>query len=228
MNELDKRITDHLLFDFPRVITDAGIIMGARGVTGEVARTAAMLYKSGHFKHILVTGGLPTFQPDVWFMLKLSSFLRPLHIRNEDFLMRETNEHSASFYNLITSGISYSVISGEMDGTNTSENFNNLVGVINHLDIKSATIITPAYHQRRAIETCAKVFPNLTAFPHAVYPFGITRSSWPKTLVAGIVRGEFQKLNTANPKNYYAQGFCTPVHLDRLKERAKDFSLALK
>lgn len=223
MNEKDRKITDRLLFDFPTTRTEIGIIMGSRGVTGTNARVTAKLYKDGHFKQILLTGGLHVYQPDIWAILKISSLFQPLEIINDDFLTRNCRESDYAYKILVEQGVLEADIlyeGSDHKGTNTSENFQNIAVAIARYGFKTATVITPAYHQLRAIETCSHIMPELTAFPHAVYPFGITRDNWNKTLVAGVVKGEFAKLNSDNPNNYYTKGVCKPVNIADLKRKA--------
>ena len=67
-----NHIDEYLLFDFPTVRTDVGIILGTRGVSGTLARAAGKLYAQGVFNRIIICGGMKVFQPSLLFALSAS------------------------------------------------------------------------------------------------------------------------------------------------------------
>lgn len=211
-------INEYLLFDFPTVKTDVGIILGTRGVSGTLARRASRLYAQGVFNRIIICGGMKVFQPGLLFALSASGIKG--NAPTMDFLSMMAE---ADYIHKILRGHNIpqsAIMHIDRKSTNTAENFRFAASAINDNAVQTATIITASYHQRRAIETCAIEIPSLTAFPHGVYPFGITKRNWSKTIAKGIVVAEFNKMNMHNPDNYYNKGFCRPVDMDMLQKQA--------
>ncbi len=213
-------INDRLLFKNKSVETDVTILLGAKSVSGDIARAFLKTYKHG--QKIILAGGNKCFEP--WVKWLMSGREATLH--TGDFWTRDKEaDYMRSI--LIDSGIApEDIIFAENHSTNTGQNFQKIRDFILSNDFNSASIWTVAYHQRRAIETCAKEIPELNTLPVPVYPFGLSRETWleewPKIYfitgklgITGIVKDEFNKLDPQNPDNYYNRGFCVPVELPK-------------
>lgn len=212
-------INEHLLFDFPASQSDVGIILGTRSVSGTLARTASRLYHCGVFDHLIVCGGMKVFQPSLLFALAASGLKG--NTPSLDFLSMQTEADYICKILKENNVPQSAILHIDRQSKNTAENFRYIASVINDNAIQTATVITVPYHQRRAIETCKVEIPLLQAFPYGVYPFGITKENWSKTLAKGIVVGEFNKLNAQNPDSYYHKGFCQPVDINALQKQAR-------
>ena len=215
-------INDRLLFDFPSVQTDVAILLGARSVSGTIAREAAARYHEKQFQHIILSGGARVFQPLVRAALALNTKeLGAVEAPLEDFISFE-KEADYMKHILLESGVpACAIMHVDNRGTNTGANLANIRDYTLSQGFHSASLISVAYGQRRDVETCKAQIPGIVAFPVPVYPFGITKENWNKTLVKSFVMGEFNKLNPENDKNYYNAGFCAPVDMDALEEHAR-------
>lgn len=208
---IDARMTQELLFDLPAVKTQAGLVLGCRSVSGYVAREAVRQYHAGQFDKIVVSGGLRAFQvlpPKYYFNLMADGFGPADLLQKEADLIRKI---------LRQGGVpDEAVIATDDKSTNTGQNFANVAGALE--TVRSVNIITLPYHQRRAIGTLRRHFgpQAMTVTTTPVYVFGLTKDNWTQSALAGVVRGEFEKMrdDPANPKtSYVAQGFCAPVDL---------------
>lgn len=209
---LNARITEELLFDLPQVKTQAALILGCRSVSGYMARAAVKQYHDGQFEQIIVSGGLRAFQvlpPKYYFNLMADGFGPGALAQKEAHLIRKI---------LREGGVpDEAVIATDDKSANTGQNITNVAEALK--SVRSVNIITLPYHQRRAIGTLRRHFgpEAMTATTTPVYVFGLTKDNWAQSALAGIVRGEFEKVrdDQADPKkSYVAQGFCTPVDLD--------------
>lgn len=208
MNTQDQKVTDYLLYDMPRVPTELGLVLGNRIVTGFVATEAARLYQEGYFSNIVISGGLPVLQiiPPRYYFNLASHGLLPDGLREKECAMIKRI--------LLRNGVKKSdILVVESKSNNTGKNIQNTQSILE--EFNSINIMTVAYHQRRAHSTLRRYLPdnNLKVTTTAVYPFGITRDSWPQTPFAGIVRGEFDKVdpNNTTKSSYIQQGFCVPI-----------------
>jgi uncharacterized SAM-binding protein YcdF (DUF218 family) len=213
-------LNDRLLFENKSAETDASILLGAKSVSGDIARAFLKTYKPG--QKIILTGGNKCFEP--WVKWLMNGHEATLH--TDDFWTRDKEaDYMRSI--LIDGGVDKEdIIFTENHSTNTGQNFQSIRAFILSNDFNSVSIWTVAYHQRRAIETCAKELPELNALPVPVYPFGLSRETWleewPKIYfikeklgITGVVKCEFNKLDPQNPDNYYNRGVCVPVELPK-------------
>lgn len=236
-----QAITKHLLFDFEEIYNvDALIILGAKSVSPSIARQSGEFLKcaekaSNPIKNIIISGGNYVFEPWVHRALRETDKKSP-HLNlsipkgSEFWIPRKEAKNMRSIL-LKECGVKKErIIWTETRSTNTGKNFKNIASCIEHHNIQSAVVATVAYNQRRAIETCKKEIPDLDAFPFAVYPFGITKYTWPETDVAHVVQGEFNKTSWNHPDNYYGNGnkqkYAIPMNINELKERAKQYKLS--
>jgi uncharacterized SAM-binding protein YcdF (DUF218 family) len=204
-----RAVNDRLLFTTSPKHTDAAILLGARSVSGEIAKHAMKGIASGHFNKVILCGGNRVFEPWIHGVL----FLKGLtNISASDFWSRE---READYMARILEDKKAEIIFLENTSKHTGETFQNIRDYILASDIKSAAIYTTAYHQLRAQETCRRWIPELDTTTVPVYPFGLSRETWLKEwhktpIIRGIIRDEYEKLNPNNPNNYYNLGYCTP------------------
>ena len=204
-------INDRLLFSFPEHKTDVGIAFGARSTSGEVARHTADLYHRGAFESIILTGGIKVSEPLVLGLLSLnfvgakspklnfSSFTDFLSGQTEAAYMRDV---------LLERDVPESaIIAIDESSRNTGQNVENIKA--NLTGLGSASIITTAYSQRRAIGTMRfhDELDNLKLVPFPVYPFGFTRDNWSETPIKHLVALEAERIDENSPKTYVGQ-FC--------------------
>lgn len=206
-----ENINDQLFFDMPSVKTDCALLLGARSASGEIARKAADLYKQGKFKKIVISGGLPVKQLSTIFAAAVDKKITvPSHEAKDP---RTEAEFMKAI--LLQNGVqAEDIIFIDNTSTNTGENIQNCKEILDI--IGSITIVSLAYHQRRALGTLRKTLstsPVVTTA--AVYPFGITKNNWADTKLSFVVEDEMKKLSPQNPKNYITKGFCLPVDLER-------------
>ncbi len=217
-----NKVNNRLLFEpqHPEQ-SDVAILLGAEGVSGDIARKAAKDCLSGKFNKIVLSGGMRIFQPHVYAFIKTSCRKYPeLSLQISDFSsLKKEADYMREI--LIKEHVPQSAIVFEDNqSTNTGQNFKNIKDAVSYF--KTAVIYTTAYHQRRAVETCAQVVPHLQTTPVPVYPYGLSRQTWldqwAKTIgIRNIVADEYQKLNRNNPNSFYNQGFCVPVNIEILK-----------
>lgn len=210
-------INDYLLFNSPSANTEVGLLLGATGVSGEIARHAAKLYKEGRFKKIIVSGGVPVNKAKgvLSFMNSLDS---DITINPNDIKSKET-EAAYMRKVLIDNGVNADDITFvENKSQNTQENIQNCKAEIE--EFSSVTLVTPAYSQRRALMTLrGNIETDPIVVTEPVYPFGTRRDNWHDKVIRYIVEGEMHKIDPSNPKNYVAEGYCVDVDLFHEFER---------
>ena len=216
--DLHHRINKRLLFETAPIKADIAILLGAKSVSGDIAREATehqLVTATGlgdYFNNIVLCGGNRVFQPHVYVAIQrtkgsdkyFSDFFSP---RKEADYMRRV---------LIGEGIPDSnIIFSENRSQHTGDNFANIRAFVRDNGITTANVYTVAYGARRAVETAAVQIPELKCNPVAVYPYGLSREDWlerwPETGIRNVVIGEYEKLNPENTGNYYRQGHCKPV-----------------
>lgn len=208
-NYIDK-VNDRLLFETKPQQTDVAIILGAKSVSGEIARATMRGIAAGHFKKVIVCGGNSVFEPWIHIALKLKNVK---DLTPKDFWSsRKEAEYMTTL--LINSGVTS--LFAENASTNTGEGFENIRNHVVSKGFNTASIVTVAYHQRRALETCKKWLPELVTSPVPVYPYGLSRETWLKEwsktpIINDVVRDEYEKINPDNPNNYYKKGHCVPL-----------------
>ena len=208
-NYIDK-VNDRLLFETEPRQTDVAILLGAKSVSGEIARHAMKGIAAGHFKKVILCGGNSVFEPWIHGALMLKGVK---DAQAKDFWSRSKE---ADYMAQILSDTDAEIIFSENQSTNAGECFQNISDFVLSEGFNSASIITVAYYQLRAQETCKRWIPELETTPVPVYPYGLSRETWLKEwsktpIIRGVVRGEYEKLNPENPNNYYKQGHCVPL-----------------
>jgi len=209
-------VNQRLLFEPEECETDIAIVLGARSVSGELARAAMKGLAAGQFKKVILCGGHRVFEPWVYAALKIKGID---NVTARDFF---SWNREADYMRTVMAEEGDQVIFSENLSKHTGQNFENIRDFVTSQKFKSASIVTVAYHQRRAVETCKRWIPDLDAVPVPVYPYGLSRDQWLEKwahtpIIKNVVAGEFQKLSLQNSKNYYAQGHCTPVEI-RMKQ----------
>lgn len=214
-----RHINNRLLFNTEPKSVQVAILLGGRGVSGEIARQAAFDYrktKAGlahYFNKIIVCGGMPVQQKFVRPLLKQ---VAGTTIRAADF---ETNMLEADYMKQVLLGdgvYEKDIIVTEATSRHTGENFANIRQFVIENNILTANIYTTAYHARRAIETAAVEIPSLQCNPVSVWPYGLSADQWrnrwyKNPVTAHVVLGEYRKINPKRRNNYYAQGICKPL-----------------
>jgi uncharacterized SAM-binding protein YcdF (DUF218 family) len=233
MKNLDA-INNHLFFKPAQMDNpDVAILLGARGVSGDIARHAARDYLSGKFNAIVLCGGITVKQQWIPYAMTLAPTLWGItkEFKKED-LSSNLKESDYMREVLLGEGVPKDAIKfTDRQSTNTGENFKNIEGHVLSSGYQSAHIYCVAYGQRRAIETAAHVFenthPEFNIAPVPVYPYGISRDTWMQKWssvlgVRGVIKGEFDKTNPNNPKSYHypqpngREAFCTPCTIPTL------------
>jgi len=180
---------------------------------------------------VILCGGNSVFEPwihgalivrafykDVTFPLRrelpLNTYRTIRDTHTADFWTRDTKE--ADYMADILRDSDAEIVFVENKSKHTGANFENIRDFVIAEGFNTASIVTTAYHQLRAQETCKRWIPELKTTPVPVYPYGLSRNTWlrewPKTLIIkGVVSGEYEKLNPDNPNNYYRQGHCVPL-----------------
>jgi hypothetical protein len=111
---------------------------------------------------------------------------------------------------------------------NTGENVSNVASLV--AQFRTATVITLAPHQRRALATLrTAVDPSVTALTAVpVYPAGVNRDNWHR--IPGFERyfnGEAAKTDPANDNphtNYILRGFCWQIDVEGEAALVRDVS----
>ena len=209
-------INQRLLFVPQAFETDTLILLGAKSVSGEIARAAAEKLVSGEAEQVILSGGNGVFEP--WIQTALKFKKGSVTVAKDFWSAKKEADYMQDVLLSDPRIREDQILAVEDRATNTGQNFENIRGVIEAHGITNAAVMCVAYTQRRAVETAARVVPDLQVHPVPVYPYGIERedwlSSWEKVpLINGVVRGEFAKVSPDHPRNYYEQGFCTPVDI---------------
>lgn len=193
---------------------------GAKSASGSIAREAARLYHKGLFNKIVISGGQFVFQPLAYIAAEkcdMETISDTLSISREAKYMESV---------LMQQGVpSEKIIGRDAKSKNTGENFRNVRSLLEAFN--SVTIVTVAYHQRRALGTAMKVMgdqcPAVTA--KAVYPFGLTDQNWSSSLLSKFVREEAIKVdpeNTDPATSYIAKGFCVDIDINKARKGMLD------
>lgn len=142
-----KEINEHLLFDYAVDKTDVGLLLGARCVSGDLARHAAKLMDEGMFDKVIVSGGLPVFQPHVAFALAVTGQMSLTEIlrRKSDFVSRKMEAEYMRDVLLQECGVSEDrILMVENKSRNTGDNIQNTQALLRKFN--SIGIVTAAYH----------------------------------------------------------------------------------
>ena len=211
-NAFHQQVNQRLLFPTaPKKKASVAILLGAKGVSGDIAREAALDYLSticgltNYFNKIIISGGRHVFQPHV---LPAIWSTRGTQANITDFFsLRKEADYMRKV--LIDGGVDpQDIICVDNTSTNTGENFANIRNFIRAENIASANVYSVANMSRRAVETCAWQIPELQSNPVGIYPYGLSREKWlerwPNTGIQSIVIDEYEKINPRNPNNFYA------------------------
>lgn len=211
-------VNQRLLFDFPAVPTEVGVLLGARSASGDVAREAAKLIRNDMFGQVILSGGLKVFQPAVAAVLAVNGLGSAVREHPADFFSRMTEAAYMRHVLVEEEGIPEDRISYvEETSTNTGQNFKNIQDVL--VGFCSAGIVTTAYHQRRALGTALHHVHDTAFVSHPVYPFGLTQKNWNRPGIKSFLFGEMAKMDPANPKTYVGK-FCKDPDIERERYRA--------
>jgi uncharacterized SAM-binding protein YcdF (DUF218 family) len=213
-------VNDNLLFEMPEQATECALLLGAKSASGSIARAAARLYHKGLFNKLVISGGQLVFQPLAYIAAEecnMETVSDTLYLTKEAKYMQSV---------LMQNGVPCEMIVGrDTKSKNTGENFRNVRSLLEAFN--SITMVTVAYHQRRALGTALKVMgdqcPALTA--KAVYPFGLTDQNWSSSLLSKFVWQEAVKVdpeNTDPATSYIAKGFCVDVDVDQARKGMLD------
>ncbi len=208
--DLVERINHFLLYETDRLHTQCGLVLGGRGVSGEVAREAARLYHAGCFDKLVVSGGVIVYQPVLGDIVAGNKHLHSNHA--EDFIYPGL-EVDQMYGTLLKEGVpKEAIIYTEGASTHTGENIRNCKRVLDEME--SITIVCRADNQRRAHATARRWLrdrPIITTA--AVYPFGLNHDNWHDTPISRTVLEEYKKLDIHRPGNYVQRGFCAPLDM---------------
>lgn len=248
-----QKVTDHLLFPFPDGgKVDAGILLGGKSTSGNIARAAAQAYANGEFDIVIFCGGNQTKQPLIYLgFLAMSPFKAlgnvfrkaahfvggadkpfqrnmalPSHAGDFWTDLKEADNMKQIFLEelarLNVRPPSEDNMMLEDRSTNTEQNFTNIADEIQERGIKTMKAFSVAYLQRRGVETAAVRVPDVTVFPHPIYPFGFTKENWSNNPIGRhFVMGEFRKLSVDHSGNYYERGYCLPTDINELTTKAQ-------
>lgn len=215
-------VNQRLLFDFPAVKTEVGVLLGARSVSGTLARHAATQIRKGMFEKVILSGGLKVFQPEVACVLAVNGLGAAVRDYPDDFFSRMTEAAYMRQVLVKEEGIPEDLIVFIDDNSkNTGHKFNLLEekGVL--ANFNSVALVAPAYEQRRTIGTARMhtAFNHIVFVPQQVYPFGLTKGNWDRFGIRGFVLGEMAKTDPDHPETYVGT-FCKDPDIERERDRA--------
>lgn len=211
-------ISDRILFQMPFQRTDLGVVLGARSISGEVARYAAELYHCEAFPKIAVSGGLPnraTLRYEQLALLAAHAVRGDLktawrEAANPDYGAKGL-EADYIYDVLVKSGVpAADIVLVDRQATNTGQNIQNLSHIIAAQE--SVTFVTFAPQQRRTLGT-ARFNPALDHVKMTVEPIypegtGPAPKDWDRPFLRRFVHAELRKMRPANEGGYVGK-FCT-------------------
>lgn len=211
---LQKRISEELLFEMPTIGMDPAIVLG---FTRATALVAAAAYEAGH-RRFLVLGGKEVDDEDPRFARILTDSLQRAGLpQPSNPKMKEweyAREVLCDHFHIPSGNV---LIRPGDTSTNFQQNMEAMGRGYSGLD--SLEFYTLAGTARRVIGTARKVFDNNTSAiaAHNVYPTGTTRENWMHDKASSFYAiSEAEKILPAEEggKSKYEQaGFCRPVNL---------------
>lgn len=208
-----EEINGHLFFEMPRMQSDVGVLFGAGGLSGEVARKGAALYHQRRFPALILTGGVSVFSPMTLMAFLVADQYQQLKgkIRRDFLSAAREADHMRRV--LIAEGVPEgAIICTESNSQNTGENVRNIRFYVDKFN--SATLVALAPMRRRALGTMRMHWEprELKLATEAVYPYGIGRDNWHHhPPVKAYVEAEMRKVDPNAAGNYIARGFCVEV-----------------
>ena len=210
---LQKRLSDELLFEMPRIGMDPVVILGGTRAT---ALMAAAAFNAGH-KRFAIVGGKEVGDEDPRFTRLLVESIEKAGLPlPSDPKIKEYQYGREVLNHLGVTGDR--IFTREYDrSTNLQQNME-VLKQAGYANFDSVEMYTLAATARRVIGTARKVWDDhqKVIAVHNVYPTGITRENWsqdPASRFYALSEAEKVLPDASGVSNYERRGFCRPVSI---------------